>query len=282
MIRLVYAALIAFIFTSPVWAEEKGRYFTNEDLEKYKTPASSYPPEEPGPANNAADSIDTDEDENIDRTGPKKHIIPYKVSEGTEMRIILPVTFNNSSEENMLLDTGAAGMHISYRLAERLGVFESDEVKLMWGVTGIGGAVPAIVTIIDSIKIGDVEYNFIPTTISVSEFQGFEGLIGMDFMANYSVRIDTQKHEVVFEELPERADMPAGRTETWWRVTFRQFKSMRASWESYRNKLYEEDQRTGILKDLKKFADHQYERADALCTRLDVYASMHAVPQQWR
>ncbi len=283
MIRRIITIVFFIFLISLFFAGEKGAVsFTNEDLNKYKGSSAAKSPVDTKPPENKIEDQD-----NIVNVPPikkdlKRYIVPYKVSEGTEMRIILPVTFNNDITENMLLDTGATGMHMSSRLAVKLGIFESNEVKLLWFTGGIGGTVPAVITIIDSIKIGDVNYQFIPTTVSDSDFEHFEGLIGMDFMTNYSVHIDTVKHEVAFEELPESSKMYAGRTETWWRVTFQRFRAIKSAWKQYRDRLFAMRNDTSSFKELKRIVDHLYNQSDRLLTRLDVYASTHSVPQEWR
>lgn len=264
---------------SPVFAgDKKVRSFTNEDLEKYKASSDTRTNADPGP------SIDTPglKISGDAKQALKQYVIPYTAYEGTSRRIIIPVTFNDRITAPMLLDTGAPGMHISYRLAEKLGVLEDNEGKLWISVSGIGGAVPAIYTIIDKISVGDTVNLFNPTVVSGTISNDFEGLIGMDFMANYSVRIDTKKHLLVLEELPKRPDMPAGHDEEWWRLTFRDFMQMRARWEKYREDLNKLSYDSARVEALKRFADKQYSTADELLNRLKVFAGEHAVPMEWR
>ncbi|KPJ97950.1 MAG: hypothetical protein AMK71_12230 [Nitrospira bacterium SG8_35_4] len=182
----------------------------------------------------------------------------------------------------MLMDTGAPGMYISTNLAKELGIIgdEDSELKVMIG--GIGGKTPAIFTIIDSISVGGIENRFIPTYVSETLFQNFEGLIGMDFMANYSVSIDTRNRVVVFEERPQSADMPGGRDEAWWRTTFHNFKSIRAEWENYRADLAQYSITTDKERELRLLVDRQSQRARELYNQLSVYASEHSVPLEWR
>ncbi len=279
---MICIALISFFLISPVFAGDNNRVFTNQDLKKYKkssdTTSSLY-----------SDSIDIttefrdrnikakDEEQNV-----KSFVIPYKAYQGTARRIIIPVTFNGLVTAPMLLDTGAPGMHISYRLAEKLDIFDNDEAKLWVNIAGIGGSIPAIFTVIDTIQVGEAEDHFIPTTVTRSISGSFEGLIGMDFMANYSIHIDTKKHVLVFEERPQRSDIPGGHDEAWWRITFRNFKSMRSAWEKYRKYLGKQSDDTDKIRRLKLFAERQYEESEELYNRLSVYASEHAVPLEWR
>jgi hypothetical protein len=98
--------------------------------------------------------------------GPARFEIPYQPSEGTARRVIIPVTFNGSVTSPMALDTGSPGMVISFELAERLGVFSRGKGALVTQAAGIGGAVPAILTIIDSIAVGGAQSSFVPTTVT--------------------------------------------------------------------------------------------------------------------
>ena len=271
-------ALIVFPFIIPVsiFAADEGHVFRNHDLKKYNY-SSSEPdqPEENGPDNK--EDVSENEEPELDQFA-----IPYIAYAGTTRRIIIPVTFNDLITAPMLLDTGAPGMHISERLAEKLNIFNNDEGNLLVNIGGLGGTVPAVFTIIDSIRVGKAEDNFIPTTISPSISDHFEGLIGMDFMANYTIQIDTRQHLLIFNELPDREDMPAGHDESWWKITFHRFRSMRYSWGEYRDYLEKQKDGTDRIKRLIKFADRQYGEAEYLYNRLSVYASEHSVPLEWR
>ena len=110
----------------------------------------------------------------------------------------------------------------------------------------------------------------------------FEGLVGMDFMAKYSVQIDTKKHVLYLNELPESPDSPAGHDEEWWRLNFHNFKSLRHNLQQYRDRLYSLNNDSGKKKKLREFADRQYDEANSMLDRLRVYASENSVPLQWR
>jgi hypothetical protein len=299
MIGFLSLILLAH-FSAPVFAGQKTiPTFTNKDLEKYKYPSDKNAPADLGsPLQQDTKDKQSKDEGHEARQKLRRFEVPYDVSGGTA-RIILPVTFNGSVTVPMLLDTGASGTHISMRLAEKLGIFRKDEGNLLEAISGIGGTVPAILTIIDSAKIGEAEDNFIPTTISDSISPDFEGLIGMDFMSNFTIKIDTGRHVVTFEELPQRSDMPGGHDETWWRQKFHEFASKRADWKSKRDSIYERYSVNGasepavVLRKkgsmttitvmrMKEFVDYQYEEADKLLRKLDGYAVDNSVPMEWR
>jgi predicted aspartyl protease len=294
------SSVLLLCIIAPVFAGEgMVPTFTNKDLEKYKYPSKgNIPPylESPDKSQTEKQSKDMGQEE---KQKLKRYEVSYKAHEGTTRRILLPVTFNDSVTAQMLLDTGATGTHISLGLAEKLGLLRKDEGKLLEAVSGIGGTVPAILTIIDKVSIGEAQDNFIPITISGSISPEFEGLIGMDFMTNFTINIDTGKHVVTFEELPPRANMPGGHDEIWWKEKFHEFASKRADWKSRRDMIYDRyglkeasepaavlrkdgSMSTITVRKMKEFVDYQYEEADKLLRRLDGYAVDHDVPMEWR
>jgi hypothetical protein len=216
----------------------------------------------------------------------KRYEIPYKAYEGTAKRVIISVAFNNSITAPMTLDTGAPGMVIFPQLAERLGIFDEDEGKLLVMAGGIGGSVPAVRTIIDTVQVGGARDHFVPTTVTPSISDSFEGLIGMDFMSNYSINIDPSKRVLVFQEMPPKPNLPGGHDEEWWKTNFKEFASLRAAWKQYRGDLDRQIQEslvsTGPIIRLRRFADLQYKEANKLFDKLDRYAIEHAVPMNWR
>jgi hypothetical protein len=301
MKRFIIIVLILFI-TSPLFSDDKTRQenapvFTNEDLEKYKNPSEKRKSFDD--VKTPKDTTDFKDSKTIADEGKqkiKRYEVSYKAYEGMARRIIISVKFNDSVTAPMVLDTGATGMHISVNLAEKLGLFEKDEGNLFESTSGIGGTIPAILTIIDKIQVDELEEHFVPTKVSRSFSDEFEGLVGMDFMANFSIQIDTKKHVVAFEEHPINQVTPGGHDEEWWRTNFHQFAVKREEWKKLRREIFDlkdvsktamtvkTGRRTKIVTvgELREFADRQYKEADKLLKKLDGYAIDHAVPMEWR
>jgi hypothetical protein len=202
------------------------------------------------------------------------------------------VKFNDSVTAPMLLDTGSPGMMISYDLADKLGLFHKDNAKLVTAVGGIGGTAPGIITIIDTVRMGEARDYFVPTTISASLSDHFEGLIGMDFMSNYTVQVDIRRKVVLFEELPPRGSMPGGHDEEWWRINFRQFAALRLEWRQVKEKFNKwldthKNDGTNLIGSgeaprIKRFLEWQCAEADKLFDKLNGYAVRNSVPMHWR
>jgi hypothetical protein len=267
------------------WVDDEGVVHMTDSL-------SQVPPQYRSQVENknfqTANSSDT-EGESLSITsaenGPanlKNFEVPYQPFEGNARRIIIPVTLNDSIVAHLLLDTGSPGLMISQELASRLGLAneENDGLKILTG--GIGGATPATLAVVDTIKIGDATAEFFPTTITKIPSRAFEGLVGMDFLSNYKISIDINRSVVIFNEISPQSDRPGGHEEAWWRSNFEKISRLRAEWENFLEKIkmddamsYEKDRRI-------KIAKKQFEEADNLYRRLDRYARENVVPIDWR
>jgi Aspartyl protease/Domain of unknown function (DUF4124) len=212
-----------------------------------------------------------------------KHFeVPYQAFEGTSRRIIIPVTFNESVSAKLLLDTGSPGLLISPKLANRLGMLDEEAGRLWVIAGGIGGSVPAILSVVDSVTVGEARTEFLPATIAPVPSSEFEGLVGMDFIANYRMGIDSHKSVIVFDELPPDLERPGGHDETWWHTTYRNFAGLRGEWGNYLNNLRSQEITYSEKERLTRIARDQYDEADKLFRKLERFARDNAVPMEWR
>lgn len=237
------------------------------------TPAQPAPPPAPGAAPEEAPAL-------------RQIAVPYKAFEGRADRIIIPVKLNGQVTAEMALDTGAPGTILFTPLAERLGVMDEGSNRLMTTVGGIGGRTPAMLVVLDSLSVDEARTEFVPATVTEPMTEAFEGLVGMDFLAGYSVRIDTQQHRLLLTELPRSSDRPAGHDQAWWRRTFAQLNGQQALWHEVHARLKERVSRSMISSDrsaeLLSFTERQAHEAEAMASRLERYASNNAVPREWR
>lgn len=225
-----------------------------------------------------------------DTVKPKSYEIPYTAYEGTARRIIVKVKLNGSVTAPLALDTGAPETVLFEGVAEELGLFEGDGVKLIDYIGGIGGTVPAIRTVIDRIEIEGITEEFVPTTVTDTLSEAFQGLIGMDVLGGYAIRIDPVKQVVVMEELPHRSELPGGHDQQWWENQFSRYAESRTAWKEFFETLGEPTPTAfrfpWLTQDemflLVAFADHQYRESDKLLDQLHQYARRFAVPMHWR
>jgi len=287
--KFVFALLLLFGMPHILCAADVPA-FTNQDLDQYKKKSDVHKPSgQPSAKEDNSEKIaDVPGDQgNVQKANRIE--VPYKANEGNARRVIVMVQFNDSVTAPMLLDTGSPGMMISYDLADKLGLFHKDNANLVTAVSGVGGKAPGIITIVDRVQMGEARDYFVPTTISASLSAEYEGLVGMDFMSNYSLQLDVRRKMVVFEELPPRGNMPGGHDEEWWRLNFRQFADLRFQWQQVKERLRKwPDARINLyinpneVPRLRRFIELQNLEADKLFDKLNGYAIRNSVPMQWR
>jgi len=296
------SAFAADVFT---WTDEKGTTYFADSVHQVperfrnqirtKTLQKNQPADESRSAAAAPAARGRPREEAIHDPNPaptlNRYEVPFVAYEGSARRIIIQVTFNDAVTVPMALDTGAPGLIISPQLAERLGVFgKKDEAKLYVMAGGIGGRVPAVVDIIDRVQVGGAKVRFVPATVTSSVSASFEGLIGMDFVSNYTMKVDSGRRVVILEELPPNPGAPGGREELWWRSLYGEFGTLREGWREFgaaiEKKMTASMISAGpdfdILQKVKEFSGTQYRAADTLLAKLDRYANENQVPTQWR
>lgn len=190
----------------------------------------------------------------------------------------------------MVFDTGAFETIIFPALAERLGVFRQEQPKLGVLSGGIGGTTPAIRTVIDSMRVGDFKSDFVPVKMIRSISNAYSGIIGLDFISDYSVRIDPVKKVVVFEDILDDQPRYGGHNEAWWRKYYTEFTFYRSAWDKrrddlkklfIRNSTANRSLKEAIATELAS-ANHHYRESEKLYDRLNRFAVNHSVPMHWR
>ena len=111
----------------------------------------------------------------------------------------------NGKIAQLLLDTGASGLLINKKMAERAGVRPIVDTK----IEGIGdkGPVEGFVGYADSIKVGGLEFQ--NCLVEVSDKRSIvddDGLIGADVFSHFLVTIDFPNEKLLLSELPKRPD----------------------------------------------------------------------------
>ncbi len=116
----------------------------------------------------------------------------------------LRVRFNDRETATLLLDTGASGISLAPKTAEKAGLEvlgrESGEVK------GIGDerSQDLLEYLASDVQIGDVKFQNYPVEVFRSaKTQDFDGLIGGDVFGRFLVGIDFPKSELTLEPFPK-------------------------------------------------------------------------------
>ena len=111
----------------------------------------------------------------------------------------------NGQTARLLLDTGASGLLINKKMAERAGVKPLVQTRF----EGIGdkGPMGGFVGYADSIKVGGLEFQ--NCLVEVSDKRSIvddDGLIGADVFSHFLVTIDFPNEKLLLSELPKRPD----------------------------------------------------------------------------
>lgn len=121
---------------------------------------------------------------------------------GWALRLLL----NQKESVKLMLDTGASGISVSPKLAEKAGLQvisgEASDAK------GIGDKKPssAISYLASEVRAGDVVFTDYPVSVfRNAQSADFDGLIGADVFARFLVKIDFPKMELSLEPRPGEA-----------------------------------------------------------------------------
>jgi hypothetical protein len=257
-------------------ASETSRHvFTNEDAPAAIPPAT-LPPSNLQPARSGA--------------GTARHEIAYDPYEGSTQRVIINVTLNGRVQARLAVDTGAPKTIISGALAERLDLMNETSAGVWTRAGGIGGSTPAIRTIIETIRVGDIEQQFFPTMIVPEISNAFEGLIGMDFLSLFVMHIDPAHHLLILEDVPPTSIVYGQRNEQWWRSNYRELADLRRGWRDYAEQLDTAIESSNIAAGggieharlMLDFARRQAREAERLFDQLNQRAIQYVVPMNWR
>lgn len=110
----------------------------------------------------------------------------------------------NGASSKLLLDTGASGILVNRKIAEKAGIERAVEQK----VRGVGDKGPAsgYIGYADSIKIGDLEFKDCYVRVIDKNPIGEDGLIGADLFSGFLVDIDFPSSKFRLSPLPPRPE----------------------------------------------------------------------------
>ena len=111
----------------------------------------------------------------------------------------------NGQSSRLLLDTGASGLLINRKMADKAAIKQLVSVKM--GGFGDKGPAGGYIGYADSIKVGNLEFQNCPVYVSEQRsIVGEDGLIGADVFSRYLVTIDFPSEKLKLQELPRRPD----------------------------------------------------------------------------
>jgi tetratricopeptide (TPR) repeat protein len=123
---------------------------------------------------------------------------PMNISKGFGLQ----VKFNDRASAVLLLDTGAPGITIGRKLAEKAGALKIADSRI--GGIGDQGSTLSYEAWVDKITIGSVEFhNCVVTVSSKNNVADEAGLIGPDVFRRFLVTLDFREQKVLLSPLPK-------------------------------------------------------------------------------
>ena len=101
---------------------------------------------------------------------------------------------NGKYKAKLMLDTGASGVLISQKLADKMNL-KLSACGGMRSTLADGSRIPSKSTVLDKLKVGSVSAKKVSANIiEMKKSQNFDGLLGMSFLQNFIFTIDTEKN----------------------------------------------------------------------------------------
>jgi clan AA aspartic protease (TIGR02281 family) len=127
---------------------------------------------------------------------PERKAAPAKASIPIERHgqvVVIQATLNNKQSAKFIVDTGASFTMISSALARDLSLDTTQSQKTIPFQTA-NGMIEAPITNLDSIAVGGMEIKNLTAAVhdAVPDPQ-VSGLLGLNFLSNFKMDIDTQK-----------------------------------------------------------------------------------------
>jgi tetratricopeptide (TPR) repeat protein len=127
---------------------------------------------------------------------------PMNISKGFGVQ----VKFNDRAGAVLLLDTGAGGITIGRKLAEKAGAIKIANAKI--GGIGDQGTVDSYVAWIEKINIGSIEFrNCFVVVSSKSNVADEAGLLGPDVFEKFLITLDFRELKMLLAPLPKNPNV---------------------------------------------------------------------------
>lgn len=131
------------------------------------------------------------------RAEPEKRPTPGKASipiEKLGQVVVIQATLNNKQSGKFIVDTGASYTMISSALARDLSIVTGGQNQPTMPFQTANGLIQAPLTNLESIAVGGIEIKNLTAAVhdAVPDTQ-IAGLLGLNFLSNFKIDIDTQK-----------------------------------------------------------------------------------------
>jgi clan AA aspartic protease (TIGR02281 family) len=184
------ALYLACLVLAPVWAAEYYRWQDDNGVLHITDNLHNVPPKHRDKVRRVATPETPRVPEPEIKPPPRRASIPI---ERHGQVVVIQATLNNKRSAKFVVDTGASYTLISTALARELSIDLGPNSKTLPFQTA-NGLINAPVTNLDSIAVGGMEIRDLPTAVhdALPDPQ-VAGLLGLNFLSNFRMDIDTQK-----------------------------------------------------------------------------------------
>jgi len=115
--------------------------------------------------------------------------------------IVVSATLNGKVTGSFIVDTGASLVTISKRIAGQLGIVGGEKGRKIKLVLADGKTITADPVILGSVDVGGSEVkNVMAAVIENPPGPNIDGLLGMSFLSNFFIKIDTNENSLMLEK----------------------------------------------------------------------------------
>jgi len=205
--------------------------------------------------------------------GGREYVIPLIPTAGGNF--LVEVVFNDRVKALLMVDTGASLVTISGKLAKRLG-YRTNSQSAQIPFTTAGGMVWMPMLALDTVQVGPAQVDLVEASVN-NQLGGMDGLLGMSFLGDFRVEMDTARSQMILRPLGDPGDPQwAGKSALWWKTRYTGYsdKIKNFELEAKRMDVTNHPKATNIRKMVAFYKD--------LYHQLDRSASRAGVPTQFR
>jgi clan AA aspartic protease (TIGR02281 family) len=210
---------------------------------------------------------------------PKKHVIPLTpVGNGN---YLVDVMINGRIPAKFVVDTGASSVTLSEKLGRKVHRNLSSLPKLP--VQTGGGIVESPLLVLKSIKVGTAKVKDVEANINEFMGEGFDGLLGMSFLADFQVQVDNSDDALILNPLG-KGDEPTwdGKTEKWWTRKYKDYVSKMLGYRMMADQNKNDYQAVKNFKKLSEFYKDLYRSLDRRAERAGLPEEHRIDPEKTR
>jgi aspartyl protease family protein len=261
------------------WTDEQGRTHFTQDLSqvprKHRSRARASSSEDQGGSlvRSESSSPPARRDASGSRPAGRRQVTRIKVQRaGTSMRVV--AVLNGRVRAPFIVDTGASDVTIPRWVADELDIEVTARTRRQIYQTANGRIEEPVVTL-RSVDLGGAVAENVAASISSTMPVG---LLGLSFFNRFRYQVDPQHGVITLEPngLEEIGFLRGGRSQSEWRMQFRQLQGRRALVEARMGRLTPAHSR--LLDDLERERD----QIDEQIQDLEIEADRARVPHGWR